>query len=502
MLEQAPYLKDFGPLAAGSKAEHNPLLFVSAPGPATNLCRYSIAVTLPISIIYASEPTGPITLEAASQPVAPTEFAEFGDASSAAMGQLKPLDENDRTPWPAENLPFLGGLAGFLSYESGVRFEIMPTRRKDPPSCPQPASTPEIWFGLYSCGYIADHETKEGWIVHRGVDSPFADAAARGLDALREWIDTATSPTEPLPEGDSVEPDDWRSDWEASLDRASYGQAIDSIGEYLRAGDIYQANLTVRYRKAYDSKPSDLFRRLLVENPAPFMAFFQSPDWSVFSSSPELFLDLAESGKMETRPIKGTIRDSAEDDRGSRDALLASAKDGAEHIMIVDLERNDLGRIAEIGSIRVDPLMQIESYRGLHHLVSSVRGQLRDGLGPVDAIASLFPGGSITGAPKIRALQIIHELEPVPRGIYTGAIGWITPEGACRMSLAIRTMIQHGRVLDLHVGGGIVADSDADLEYEECRVKGTAMAKAVAQVAAKAPVTSAQSAGASSAKNL
>ncbi|MBI3735381.1 anthranilate synthase component I family protein [Candidatus Sumerlaeota bacterium] len=269
--------------------------------------------------------------------------------------------------------------------------------------------------------------------------------------------------------------EDWRSDWTPSLDPSQYKGAVERILEYIRAGDVYQANLTIRYRREFHAAPHLLFSQLLRTNPAPFSTFIQADDWAVAGSSPELLLDLRRDGSLQTRPIKGTISRS-ENDGAKR--LLASAKDRAEHLMIVDLERNDLGKVCEFGSVYVDPMMRIESYAGLHHMVSSVRGRIRAGLSPADALAALFPGGSVTGAPKIRAMEIIHELEPVPRGIYTGAIGWITPEGESRMSLAIRTMTCHDGIVDLHVGGGIVADSDPEKEAEECALKGRAMARA------------------------
>jgi aminodeoxychorismate synthase component I len=336
-------------------------------------------------------------------------------------------------------------------------------------------------MGLYASALVIDRITGEARWIRRSCPEFQAQVRAseeRILSVLREACQKRTAI-----QGDEAVPSrgaelNWTDDWEPALSGKDYRAAVEKILDYLRRGDAYQVNLTNRFRREAGIGPTQVFDRMLQCNPAPFSAYVAGEDWAVISSSPELLLDLRRDGWIETRPIKGTVRRAGES-AAEIAKLRASEKDRAEHLMIVDLERNDLGRICRPGTIHVDPFMTVESHRGLHHLVSGVRGRLRPKLGPADALAALFPGGSVTGAPKIRAMEIIGELEPVSRGVYTGAIGWITPEGDARFNLAIRTLAYQRGVLDLHVGGGIVIDSDPEAEAAECRLKGAAMAEAV-----------------------
>jgi len=269
----------------------------------------------------------------------------------------------------------------------------------------------------------------------------------------------------------------------ANMDRASYQRSVEKALEYIRAGDIYQVNLSQRFRAACADDPFDVYLRLRSLSPAPFAAFLRYPDFAVLSSSPERFLRYEAHGRrIETRPIKGTRPRGVTpwEDEALAQELLASEKDRAENVMIVDLERNDLGRVAEMGSVRVTALCQLESYATVHHLTSAVTARLRDGCDVVDLLRAAFPGGSITGAPKIRAMEIIDELEPVARGVYTGAIGYIRFDGEMDLNIAIRTMVVKGGAAYFHVGGGIVADSHPGLEYEETLHKGAGLARALA----------------------
>jgi para-aminobenzoate synthetase component 1 len=343
---------------------------------------------------------------------------------------------------------------------------------------------PELWLGLYPRIYVADHGRREAWLASRPAACEAPRAAARRREALEAWIEAACALSRrPEPRAAAEEPrGDWRETWEPSLNPGRYRRAVARILEYLRAGDAYQVNLTVRYRRTARADPRRIFASLLEVNPAPFSAMILGEGWAALSSSPELFLDLGPRGTLQTRPIKGTrARGAGAEARSAagEEALLASEKDRAEHVMIVDLERNDVGGVARYGTVRVEPFLAVERFPGLDHLVSTVSGRMRPGLGIADALAALFPGGSVTGAPKIRAMEIIHELEPAPRGLYCGALGWIAPEGEARLNLPIRTMAWREGRLDLHVGGGIVADSDPEAEDAECRVKGEAIARAV-----------------------
>ncbi len=269
----------------------------------------------------------------------------------------------------------------------------------------------------------------------------------------------------------------------SGFSRAEYESAVQRILDYIRAGDIYQANLSQRFQAQCSRDPFDVYGDLRRFSPAPYAAFLRYPDHSVLSSSPELFLRYRpDTRRIVTRPIKGSAprgRDSASD-RALGERLQESGKDRAENVMIVDLERNDLGRVAEIGSVRVTGLWELETFATVHHLTSTVEARLARGLDVIDLLRATFPGGSITGAPKIRAMEIIDELEPVARGVYTGAIGHIGYDGSLDLNIAIRTMVIRDGTAYFHVGGGIVADSVPALEFEETLHKGAALASVLA----------------------
>jgi para-aminobenzoate synthetase component 1 len=260
------------------------------------------------------------------------------------------------------------------------------------------------------------------------------------------------------------------------FDRGSYGHNVRRVLEYIAAGDVFQVNLSHRFTAYGRPEPLDLYLRLKAKSPAPFAAFLQWDDFAVVSASPESFYE-TRGDLLVTRPIKGTRprhRDPIEDERLA-DELKASRKDRAELTMIVDLERNDLGRACRYGSICVRNPMAVESFAQVHHLVATIEGRLWPGTTPLDLTCALFPGGSITGAPKIRAMQIIDELEPTRRSLYTGAIGYLSRGASSGFNIAIRTILVEGRRASFQVGGGIVADSDPDAEYEETLAKGKAM---------------------------
>ena len=259
---------------------------------------------------------------------------------------------------------------------------------------------------------------------------------------------------------------------EPLMRRTDYSEMIRAAVEYIRAGDIYQANLAQAFRLplAREHGP-ELFRRWTTRYPTPYAVFAEGGDWSILCNSPECFLDI-HGDSIATFPIKGTRGFEPGDDVAAIGAVLsADPKERAEHIMIVDLERNDLGRLCEPGSIRVPELQQVCEFPMLVHMISEIYGHMRPGLSTGDILRATFPGGSITGAPKIRAMQIIEELEPMPRGFYTGSIGWIEPGGRTRFNIAIRTAVLDGQGLTFHAGGGIVADSDPQREYDETHAK-------------------------------
>ncbi len=276
---------------------------------------------------------------------------------------------------------------------------------------------------------------------------------------------------------------------EPNLTRHAYETSVRRALEYIEAGDIYQVNLSQRFQTACPTDPFDVYLCLRAQSPAPFGAYLCYPGFSVLSSSPERFLRYEPRDRtIETRPIKGTRPRGAcpDSDRALARELLASEKERAENVMIIDLERNDLGRVAEIGSVTVDGLCELETYATVHHLTSTVRARLRQDRDVVDLLRATFPGGSITGAPKIRAMEIIDELETVARGVYTGAIGYLGLDGALDLNIAIRTIVIKDGQASFQVGGGIVADSQPALEYEETLHKGAAMARVL--LGARVPV--------------
>jgi para-aminobenzoate synthetase component 1 len=359
---------------------------------------------------------------------------------------------------PSEGaLPFDGGALGYFGYDLGRHW--LPLGRPA-----QPDGMPDMAVGLYDWAVVVDHLARQAWWVGRGT------AATR---AWESWGPGWLAPGE-----DTVASGDGYG-LAAGLMRdtsaAQYRAAFARIQRYIRDGDCYQVNYAQRFRAAFAGSPWSAYVALRSMNPAPYGAYLNLPFGQVLSSSPEQFLAL-QGRTVVTRPIKGTRprqADAAADAR-SRADLAASDKDRAENLMIVDLLRNDLGRVCRPGSIRVPQLFNVESFATVHHLVSTVTGELADGRDALDLLGASFPGGSITGAPKLRAMQIIDELEPAARGVYCGAIGWLGTTGAMDSSIAIRTLVIQNGEVRYWAGGGIVADSDADAEYQESLDKAAA----------------------------
>jgi para-aminobenzoate synthetase component 1 len=266
----------------------------------------------------------------------------------------------------------------------------------------------------------------------------------------------------------------------SNFTRAEYLRMVERALEHIAAGDIYQVNLAQRFLAEPAPPLPALYRSLRSVSPAPFLASLTLAEGGIASSSPERFFRIA-GDRIETWPIKGTRPRGATptEDHALAEALRSSEKDRAENVMIVDLERNDLGRIAETGSVSVPSLCEVSTQSNVHHLVSRVEARLNPDAGPVEVIRALFPGGSITGAPKIRAVEIIDALEPIRRGVYTGAIGYWDASGDCDWNIAIRTIVATGGVASFHAGGGIVADSTPESEYAETLVKASGMLRAL-----------------------
>ena len=363
--------------------------------------------------------------------------------------------------------PFQGGAAGYFGYELGRVLEKVPRARTDDMAAPEAA------IGLYDVVLGFDLEEKLTFLISTGAPETGKDRDMRSRRRAAELLEKLDRPKEAKPSR-AAGPLDWRSCFTPDEYRAAVRRVID----YIYAGDIFQANLTQRFLADVPRglDPAALYLKLRERNPAPFAAYVGAGDTQVLSTSPERFLKLAH-GAVETRPIKGTRRraEDEEADAAIRAELLSSEKDRAENIMIVDLLRNDLSRVCRPGSVEVKDYCTLKSYETVHHLVSTVTGALEDGRDAIDLLKASFPGGSITGAPKIRAMEIIAELEPVARGPYCGAIGYLSFDGAMDTNIVIRTMVIRGGKAAVQAGGGIVADSDPEAEYQESLDKASAL---------------------------
>jgi anthranilate synthase component 1 len=350
-----------------------------------------------------------------------------------------------------QTFPFVGGWAVFLSYEAAQ--EIEPLLKLPRSSLPFKAFALRV-----PCALIHDRVTGKVFAVAE-------PAAAVHLDRLEADARSAadSAPAEIIVESVIEE------------DPSAYLARVVRAKEYVRAGDIYQANLSRPWRVELASEPDIgvLYSRLCKANPAPFAALAQWRGTTILSSSPERLVRIND-GHIDTRPIAGT-RPRKGDDITEMRELAAHPKERAEHIMLIDLERNDLGRVSQPGTVKVDELMTIESYAHVHHIVSNVSGELRSDVTPIGALQAVFPGGTITGVPKFRCMQIIAELEGIGRGAYTGSLGWLGRDGSMDMNILIRTLSVRGRTVELRAGGGIVADSDPHRELEETRAKARGM---------------------------
>jgi para-aminobenzoate synthetase component 1 len=403
-----------------------------------------------------------------ADPVAVLESPAAGPDPFAVARRL--VARLDRTlVVPADVPPFLGGLVGFLGYDLGATFERLPA------TTPVDQDLPPLRLALHDWVVAWDRRTGHAWIGGRALDGD-GRRLARRLDDVHARLTTPRPAERVATTPPPVGPLRFRS----GLDRGAYEAGVERVREHIARGDLYQANLTRRLETPFDGDPWDLYRRLRTGDPSLFSAYLDlgtgqlsGRPRALLSASPEPFLSVDAEGRVTTDPIKGTRprgRDAATDRALARD-LLSSAKDRAENVMIVDVLRNDLGRVCRPGTVRVPRLCRLERTAAVQHLVSTVTGVLAEGRDAFDLLAASFPGGSITGAPKIRAMEILEGLEPVRRGPYTGAIGWIGPDGAMQTSIVIRTFVADGRRLTLHVGGGITWKSDPVAEWDETVTK-------------------------------
>jgi para-aminobenzoate synthetase component 1 len=399
------------------------------------------------------------------------------------IGKLLEPYRLDHCPAP---VPFLGGAVGYFSYDLCHFTEHLPSTAVDD------LRLPESCLGVYDTVLAFDHLEKKAFIVATGFpemeEGQRLRRARMRLEETKDWL-RATSVTHAtyLPGSRKLGDSELQSQHESqeitlksNFTPEEYMSAVNRVREYIAAGDVFQVNLSQRFEADLKISPFELHKRLRVVNPAPFAGYLNFPEVTVVSASPERFLKV-QSDLVETRPVKGTRprgRDPVEDERLS-DELTHSAKDRAENLMIVDLERNDLGRVCRYGTVKVTELAILERFPTVFHLTSTVTGRLRRGKSKIDLLKATFPGGSITGAPKVRAMEIIDEIEPTRRSVYTGSIGYMGFNEDMDINIVIRTvLIKEGKAY-FQVGGGIIYDSDAEAEYVETLDKARALIRAL-----------------------
>lgn len=381
------------------------------------------------------------------------------DQFTAVSDSLKDFEtKRGETPFP-----FTGGMAGYFSYDIKDSLGFKRSRGRPALRPPDDINAPAGMAGIYGVVFVYDHVRGQGFLV---CNDPAR--FKRPLDRIRSALEQKKTPMDMRPPA----PPGGGGGFASNMTRDEFMLAVKKAKAYIEAGDVYQINLSHRLSMRWDGDPFLLYLRLLKDVAMPFCTYMDMAGFQILSNSPERLLKV-EDGVVETSPIKGTRPRGAteEEDAKKIEELKRSAKERAEHVMVVDLERNDLGAICEPGSVHVEEFEAVKTFPGLHHMVSTITGRPLPGMGALDCLRAVFPGGSITGAPKFRAVEIIDELETTRRGIYTGALGWCGFDGAMDMSIAIRTAVCKGGRLYLNVGAGIVADSAPSEEHEETILK-------------------------------
>ena len=422
--------------------------------------RFDILVTNPVLTIETT-----VNTEVTSKVVAyhPDYQALAGSYTDDPLALLKQLEHSvfDNITLPETHLPFKTGAVGYFSYDLGRCFERLPSTASDDINLPLMA------VAIYTEALVFDRQKSQFYLV-----AP-ADQWQQHADKVMT-LSVATSDKNKVKSQEqnreqSDQPNfSLTSDWQANMSKAQYQQKFAQVQAYLHSGDCYQINLAQRFQASYQGDEFSAYLKLREANQAPFSAFMRLPNHCIISISPERFLQLS-GNKVQTKPIKGTLTrgETAEADKANAEQLSNSTKDRAENLMIVDLLRNDLSRVCQAGSVKVPKLFDIESFPAVHHLVSTVEGELASEHDGTDLLRAAFPGGSITGAPKIRAMEIIEELEPHRRNLYCGSIGYLSACGNMDTSITIRTLICQNEQLYCWAGGGLVADSKVDSEYQE-----------------------------------
>lgn len=390
----------------------------------------------------------------------PQDVVRVSQADGLRKLQSHPAMRLRPDPLQATGVPFIGGWLCMLGYELGGLFEPSAGQVEDA------SGFPLAWLARIPAAILYDRAQRRCVLM--------AEAGHAGLlDLLAADLAGAPPPLPPVPELRAVSEDD----------PATFLSGVRRIQDYIRAGDVFQVNLSRGWHAGFAAPvpAASLLSRLMQKNPAPFSALLQLDEWAIVSSSPERLVRLGPDRTLETRPIAGTHPRSEDpiEDASLRARLQAHPKERAEHVMLVDLERNDLGRVCEPGSVRVAALMEVASYRHVHHIESTVCGTLRRDASVLDVLRAVFPGGTITGCPKVRTMQIIRELEQTPRRAYTGSLGYINRDGSFDFNILIRSFLLRGRELDFRAGAGIVADSVAARELEETRAKARGLLRAL-----------------------
>ncbi len=455
----AKELHNINPLAAFTALEHLPYsLFLDSADKNHKSSRYSFILSNPIETIESKNGVTTITNwdEQTSEQVDPFECLN---------ARMKHWRENAET---LDGLPpFQGGAAGLFGYDLGRSIETLPATAKDN------EAIPDMAIGIYDSVIAFDHKTKKSWVITH-ADS--AEIATRKQAYLLELIEDAEQP---------VPQEDTHLQWAANFTRKDYETLIQKTIDYIKAGDIFQANIAQRFdaQLPEDFDPFAHYLRLREVNAAPFACYMNIGNIQISSASPERFLK-CKSGKVFTQPIKGTkpVSEDSAINTATKQALLGSEKDKAENTMIVDLLRNDLSKTCKTRSINVSGLCELESFASVHHLVSTIHGELKDEKNAIDLLRDCFPGGSITGAPKIRAQEIIEELEPTRRGAYCGSMGYIGFDGKMDTNILIRTLTFEEGHVSLQSGGGIVIDSKPSDEYQETLDKARAIFRSFSDI--------------------
>ncbi|MGE7989031.1 anthranilate synthase component I family protein [Lysinibacillus fusiformis] len=395
-----------------------------------------------------------------------------------SLALLEELVAEYQVPYNAELPVFQGGAIGFVTYDYARNIEVLPHTAKDD------LQVPDIYFYLFDSWAV--HDVKHNTVTLMKLEDCVVD--------LEEWAtnwQVATQDglaTRKFEKTNAIEVVNDESELLVSFAGTDFEAAVKKIQTYIAQGDVFQVNLSVRQSKNLNATAMDVYEALRAFNPSPYMAYMEAPDFAVVSGSPELLVKRL-GQELSTRPIAGTRPrgKSEEEDLALAQELIDNEKERAEHVMLVDLERNDLGRVSTYGSVEVDEFMVIERYSHVMHIVSNVRGEIAEGKTNADVIRAMFPGGTITGAPKIRTMEIIEELEPVRRGLYTGSIGWLGYTGDMEFNIVIRTAFIKDGVAHIQAGAGIVIDSVPEREYQESLNKAKAMwqAKAMAEERAK-----------------